>query len=87
MQKVLDAQMHAVSDAMIGSSQRVLVEGASRKDALELMGRTDNNRVVNFAVSGNNASRLVGQFVDVVITGVSHYTLRGEIKTTETVSA
>ncbi|MCY7386925.1 MAG: tRNA (N6-isopentenyl adenosine(37)-C2)-methylthiotransferase MiaB [Burkholderiales bacterium] len=79
MQKVLDAQMHAVSNAMIGSIQRVLVEGASRKDALELMGRTDNNRVVNFPVSGNNALRLVGKFVDVVINDVSHYTLRGEI--------
>ena len=81
MQKVLDAQMHAVSNAMIGSTQRVLVEGVSRKDALELMGRTDNNRVVNFPVSGNNALRLVGKFVDVVISGVSHYTLRGEIVT------
>ena len=86
MQKALDAQLHTASDAMIGSTQRVLVEGASRKDAFELMGRTDNNRVVNFAVSGNNALRLVGQFIDVVITSVSHYTLRGEIVITETVS-
>ena len=59
---------------------------ASRKDAFELMGRTDNNRVVNFAVSGSNALRLVGQFIDVVITSVSHYTLRGDIVITETVS-
>ena len=87
MQKTLDAQMHAVSNAMVGTTQRLLVEGASRKDASELMGRTDNNRVVNFPVSGNNAMRLAGKFVDVVITGVSHYTLRGEIITTETVSA
>ena len=87
MQKVLDAQMHAVSNAMIGSTQRVLVEGASRKDALELMGRTDNNRVVNFPVSGNNALRLVGKFVDVVINGVSHYTLRGEIVLNDSVTA
>ena len=87
MQKILDAQMHAVSNAMIGSTQRLLVEGASRKDASELMGRTDNNRVVNFPVSGNNALRLAGKFVDVVITGVSHYTLRGEIITSETISA
>ena len=81
MQKALDAQLHAVSNAMIGSIQRLLVEGASRKDANELMGRTDNNRVVNFPVSGNNAMRLVGQFVDVAITSASHYTLRGEIVT------
>ena len=87
MQKVLDSHLHAVSNAMVGSTQRVLVEGASRKDALELMGRTDNNRVVNFAIVGHDALRLVGKFVDVVITGVSHYTLRGEIKIAETISA
>ena len=86
MQKVLDKQMHGVSNAMVGRTQRVLVEGTSRKDALELMGRSDNNRVVNFPVVGHDALRLVGQFVDVVITGVSHYTLRGEIKIAETVS-
>jgi tRNA-2-methylthio-N6-dimethylallyladenosine synthase len=87
MQKVLDTQLHAASNAMIGSTQRVLVEGASRKDAYELMGRTDNNRVVNFPVNGRNATRLIGKFVDVVITGVSHYTLRGDIVTAETISA
>jgi tRNA-2-methylthio-N6-dimethylallyladenosine synthase len=87
MQKTLDAQLHAASNAMIGSTQRVLVEGASRKDALELMGRTDNNRVVNFAVNGNNAERLVGQFAEVVITSVSHFTLRGEIIIVEPVAA
>ena len=87
MQKVLDSQLHAISNAMVGSTQRVLVEGPSRKDAQELMGRTDNNRVVNFPIAGHDALRLVGKFVDVVITGVSHYTLRGEIKTAETISA
>ena len=79
MQKILDAQLHAISNAMIGTTQRVLVEGASRKDANELMGRTDNNRVVNFPVAGKNAERLIGQFVELTITSVSHYTLRGEI--------
>ena len=90
MQKKLDAQMHAVSNAMIGTTQRLLVEGLSRKDDNELMGRTDNNRVVNFPVSGvgdMNACRLVGKFVDVIITSMSHYTLRGEIVTTETIAA
>ena len=85
MQKVLDAQLHAASEAMIGTNQQLLVEGASRKDANELMGRTDNNRVVNFPVGGNDSRRLIGEFVDVLITAVSHYTLRGEIVTTETV--
>ena len=87
MQKALDAQLHAASNAMIGTTQRLLVEGVSRKDTNELMGRTDNNRVVNFAVNGKNATRLVGEFVDVVITGVSHYTLRGEIVIAETITA
>ena len=87
MQKLLDAQLHAHSVAMIGTTQRVLIEGTSRKDENELMGRTDNNRVVNFPVAGNTAKRLVGNFVDVAITAVSHYTLRGEIVTNEMVTA
>jgi tRNA-2-methylthio-N6-dimethylallyladenosine synthase len=87
MQKVLDSQLHAISNAMVGTTQRVLVEGASRKDADELMGRTDNNRVVNFPVSGKNADRLIGQFVEVTIAAVSHYTLRGDIAISETVAA
>ena len=87
LQKVLDSRLHAISNAMVGSTQRVLVEGTSRKDATELMGRTDNNRVVNFPVSEKSAARLVGQFVEVTITGVSHYTLRGEIVTSESIAA
>ena len=87
MQKILDGQMHAISNAMVGTTQRVLVEGVSRKDARELMGRTDNNRVVNFPASEKNAGRLVGQFVEVTISAMSHYTLRGEIVTTESIAA
>ncbi len=75
----------AILGAMVGTTQRVLVEGASRKDAGELMGRTDNNRVVNFP-GGEHAARLIGQFIDVAITGLSHYTLRGEVVTRETVA-
>jgi tRNA-2-methylthio-N6-dimethylallyladenosine synthase len=77
MQKVLEAQSTAVSETMVGSVQRVLVEGVSRKDTSELMARTDNNRVVNFPAD----KRLIGQFVDVVITKAMHFTLRGEIVT------
>ena len=87
LQKVLDSRLHAIANAMVGSTQRVLVEGTSRKDATELMGRTDNNRVVNFPVSEMSAARLIGQFVEVTITGVSHYTLRGEIVTSESIAA
>jgi tRNA-2-methylthio-N6-dimethylallyladenosine synthase len=70
---------HAVSVAMVGSVQRVLVEGLSRKDDSELAGRTDNNRVVNFI--GN--PRLIHSFVDVRITDAQPHSLRGEIVTRE----
>jgi tRNA-2-methylthio-N6-dimethylallyladenosine synthase len=60
---------------MVGTPQRILVEGASRKDARELAGRTDNNRVVNFPGS----ARLTGQFVDVIITAARSHSLRGEL--------
>jgi tRNA-2-methylthio-N6-dimethylallyladenosine synthase len=75
MQAVLEAQSTAVSLAMVGTTQRVLVEGYSRKDMNELMARTDNNRVVNFP----GDKRLIGQFVDVVITEAMHFTLRGQV--------
>ncbi|MCP2936291.1 TRAM domain-containing protein, partial [Salmonella enterica subsp. enterica serovar Typhimurium] len=48
LQKRIDEQAQAVSQSMVGSVQRILVEGHARKDAAELAGRTDNNRVVNF---------------------------------------
>jgi tRNA-2-methylthio-N6-dimethylallyladenosine synthase len=64
---------------MVGTVQRILVEGASKKDAAELAGRTDNNRIVNFA--GN--PRLIGRFVDVLITAALPHSLRGEIVTRE----
>jgi len=75
LQAQLDKQVKAYSEAMVGSVQRVLVEGHAKKDATELSGRTDNNRVVNFA--GN--ARLIGHFVDVRITRALPNSLRGEI--------
>jgi len=75
LQKRIDEQSQVISQAMVGSIQRVLVEGTSKKDVHELAGRTDNNRIVNFA--GN--PRLINTFVDVRITGVLSHTLRGEI--------
>ena len=79
LQKRIEEQAQAISRAMVGSVQRVLVEGHARKDAAELAGRTDNNRVVNFP--GN--ARLIGQFVDVAITAALPHSLRGEIRTRE----
>jgi tRNA-2-methylthio-N6-dimethylallyladenosine synthase len=65
----------AISRAMVGTEQRVLVEGPSRKDPKELAGRTENNRVVNFAAS----PELVGRFVTVHITEAFPNSLRGEL--------
>ncbi len=87
MQQVLDAQLHRCSQAMVGTVQRILVEGVSRRDARELMGRTDNNRVVNFPNPDGGGGVFVGQFVSVAITAVSHYTLRGEVVVAEAVAA
>ena len=75
LQKRIDEQASAISAGMVGSVQRVLVEGPSRKDPNELAGRTDNNRIVNFA--GN--PRLIGTFVDVTIVSALPHSLRGAI--------
>jgi tRNA-2-methylthio-N6-dimethylallyladenosine synthase len=64
-----------ISNSMVGSQQRILVEGPSRKDPDELCGRTENNRVVNFA----GDSSLIGQFTDVIITQALPNSLRGEL--------
>src|SRR5262249_16643202 len=61
LQERIDAHAALVGERMVGTSQRILVEGPSRRDPAELSGRTGNNRMVNF----RGARRLVGQFVDV----------------------
>ena len=83
LQKRIDEQAQVISQAMVGTVQRILVEGPSRKDPDELAGRTDNNRVVNFVVASPNRVRLVGQFIDVRITSALPHSLRGEIVTRE----
>ncbi len=75
LQKRIEEMAFVVSQSMVGTVQRVLVEGHAKKDASELAGRTDNNRIVNFA----GQPRLVGQFVDVTITLAYPHSLRGEI--------
>ena len=79
LQKTIEAQALKISQAMVGTTQRVLVECHARKDASELAGRTDNNRVVNFA--GNE--RLIGHFIDVTITAALPHSLRGAAVTLE----
>jgi tRNA-2-methylthio-N6-dimethylallyladenosine synthase len=76
LQRRIQQQAEDISRAMVGSVQRVLVEGLSRKDPGELAGRTGNNRVVNFA--GGDVS-LIGEFIDVEITAVVTHTLRGRL--------
>jgi tRNA-2-methylthio-N6-dimethylallyladenosine synthase len=75
LQEKLDAQALAISESMVGGTQRVLVEGPSRRDANELAARTDNNRIVNFA----GPASCIGRFVDVEITAVMAHTLRGRL--------
>lgn len=78
IQALINEQAHAISQSMIGTTQRLLVEGHAKKGN-DLKGRTENNRVVNFA----GMPRLIGQIVDVKITEAKAYTLKGKIITTE----
>jgi tRNA-2-methylthio-N6-dimethylallyladenosine synthase len=80
VQANINANIARISEQRLGTVQRILVEGGSKRDNGELMGRTECNRVVNFA--GN--PRLIGQLVDVKITETRSYTLRGEVLTGET---
>jgi tRNA-2-methylthio-N6-dimethylallyladenosine synthase len=74
VQAAIDAQAGRIAASLVGSVQRVLVEGRSRKSADELTGRTECNRSVNFAAP----QALVGRFVDVTITAALAHTLRAE---------
>jgi len=75
LQHRIEQQEAEVAQAMLGTTQRALVEGVSKKDSQELAARTDNNRVVNF----RGAAGMIGRFVDVKITEVVRHTLRGEL--------
>ncbi len=74
LQARIEANAQAISQAMVGSVQRVLVEGPSRKDPGELQGRTENNRIVNFA----GAPALIGALVELRISAALPHSLRGE---------
>ena len=75
LQARVEEQARAIGRSRLGTVQRVLVEGPSRKDAQELMGRTECNRIVNFKAP----ARLTGQMIDVVITSAYPHSLRGEV--------
>jgi tRNA-2-methylthio-N6-dimethylallyladenosine synthase len=75
LQAKINDQAGAISRAMVGTQQRVLVEGHAKRNAGELAGRTGNNRVVNFP----GPERLVGRFADVTVTAALPHSLRAEI--------
>jgi tRNA-2-methylthio-N6-dimethylallyladenosine synthase len=75
LQKRLDEITQAISQSMINTTQTVLVEGESKKNALQMTARTENNRVVNFI----GHPRLKGQFVDILITEALPNSLRGRL--------
>ena len=82
LQALVNEQAAAISESMVGSIQRVLVEKPSRRDPNELMARTENNRIVNFAAP----ARLIGQMVDVRILQTNTNTLKGEVVVSDTLS-
>ena len=79
LQATLENHVRAISAQRVGTVQRILVEGPSRKNAAELMGRTECNRIVNFD-GGPRGQRLVGQMLDVRITAALPHSLRGEVE-------
>jgi tRNA-2-methylthio-N6-dimethylallyladenosine synthase len=82
LQALIERQASSIAQAMIGSTQRVLVDGAAKKNPDELCGRSGSNRVVNFA----GPPELVGRLVDVTITAALSHSLRGEVRVPAPVS-
>jgi tRNA-2-methylthio-N6-dimethylallyladenosine synthase len=79
LQSVINGSIKRISESRLGTVQRILVEGRSKRDDLELMGRTECNRVVNFSGQPD----LIGQLVAVKVTATRSFTLRGEVVTSE----
>ena len=80
LQATVEQNVRAISASRVGTVQRILVEGPSKKNPQELMGRTECNRIVNFD-GGPNSQRLVGQMIDVVVTEALPHSLRGRVNT------
>ncbi|MFT4196052.1 tRNA (N6-isopentenyl adenosine(37)-C2)-methylthiotransferase MiaB [Ottowia sp.] len=79
LQAAIEQNVRAISASRVGTVQRILVEGPSRKNPRELMGRTACNRIVNFD-GGPNGARLVGRMIDVAITEALPHSLRGRVE-------
>ena len=83
LQAVINRNILEISQERVGTVQRLLVEGVSKRDGSELMGRTECNRGVNFP----GHARLIGQMIDVKVTEARTYTRRGEVVTGEVTTA
>lgn len=83
LQSTINTNATKIAQSMIGTVQSVLVEGPSKKNSSELTGRTENMRYVNFV----GVPQMIGQFVDVVITGALSNSLRGRMPSSEEVAA
>jgi tRNA-2-methylthio-N6-dimethylallyladenosine synthase len=79
LQQRLNTQGRAISERMVGSRQRVLIERPAKRNPQQLAGRTDNNRWVNFDGPAHNPRGLINHFVDVVITEAMPNSLRGRL--------
>ncbi|WP_180682043.1 tRNA (N6-isopentenyl adenosine(37)-C2)-methylthiotransferase MiaB [Tepidicella baoligensis] len=86
LQATIEENVQRISASRVGTVQRILVTGPSKKNPQELMGRTECNRIVNFD-AGPNASRLIGQMLDVRITQALPHSLRGEVVIAQTALA
>jgi len=75
LQEQLESQARAISERMVGTRQRVLIERPAKRNARELAGRTANNRWVNLA----GPATLIGRFVDVLVTAAHPHSLRGRL--------
>ena len=75
---VIEKQSNAISQNMLGNTEKVLIEGLA-KDGVNLQGRAENNRVVHFTAPQENIESLIGQMADIQITEVLNYTLRGDL--------
>jgi len=80
LQALIEQNVQRISASRVGTVQTILVEGPSRKNPAELMGRTECNRIVNFD-GGPVSARLVGQMIDVTITQALPHSLRGAVVT------
>jgi tRNA-2-methylthio-N6-dimethylallyladenosine synthase len=79
LQQRLNGQARAISERMVGSRQRVLVQRPAKRDPRQLAGRTDNNRWVNFDGPAVDPMALIGSFADVIVTQAMPNSLRGRL--------